>query len=226
MTISNNQAALDNDFRTAFHAFLMAEDPNFTKDHRSIRLNLDPNRLKSVLKQLKEAFDFELLMDIAGIDYLTYGEAEWKTEEATGTGFSRGVSQEPISVRNAKPYRFACFYQLLSLKHNLRVCLRVKVTSEKEPMLDSIVEIYPSANWYEREVFDVLGILFKGHPDLRRILTDYGFIGHPFRKDFPLSGQVEMRYDATLGKVVYEPVEIEPRVLVPRVIRRSASKGE
>jgi NADH-quinone oxidoreductase subunit C len=191
-------------------------------------IEIPPKSLRSLLLMLRDDFQFECLMDIVGVDYLAYGKSEWKTTEATGTGFSRAV--EPLNLNSeetpvSKAGRFACFYSLLSLNHNCRV--RVKVLLEEvagDPMIDSVTDIYPAANWYEREAFDLLGILFSGHPDLRRILTDYGFIGHPFRKDFPLSGHVEMRYDSALGRVVYEPVSIEPRVLVPRVIR--ANKGD
>jgi NADH-quinone oxidoreductase subunit C len=190
-------------------------------------IELSPKVLSSVLLMLRDEFKFECLMDIVGVDYLAYGKSEWKTAKATATGFSRAVVPMNLDSNKDlnKPGRFACFYLLLSLHHNLRI--RVKVLLENEdkgagdPVIDSICDIYPAANWYEREVFDLFGILFKGHPDLRRILTDYGFIGHPFRKDFPLSGHVEMRYDANLRRVVYEPVEIEPRVLVPRVIREN-----
>jgi NADH-quinone oxidoreductase subunit C len=115
--------------------------------------------------------------------------------------------------------RFAVVYQLLSITHNERLTLRARCEDSEDPMLDSVCEIWSCANWFEREAFDLFGILFRGHPDLRRILTDYGFIGHPFRKDFPLSGNVEVRYDPERRRVVYEPVSIEPRVLVPRVIR-------
>jgi NADH-quinone oxidoreductase subunit C len=120
----------------------------------------------------------------------------------------------------AKPNRFAVVYHLLSLSNNQRIRLRVNIPNEQELIVDSVMDIWPAANWYEREVFDLFGILFRGHPDLRRILTDYGFVGHPFRKDFPLIGKVEARYDATLKCVVYEPVSIVARVLEPKVIRR------
>ena len=115
--------------------------------------------------------------------------------------------------------RFAVAYQLLSVTHNQRVRLRALCEDAEDPMIDSVVDVWPGANWFEREAFDLFGILFNGHPDLRRILTDYGFIGHPFRKDFPLIGNVEVRYDADKQRVVYEPVSIEPRTLVPHVIR-------
>jgi NADH-quinone oxidoreductase subunit C len=166
---------------------------------------------------LKQTFGFDMLMDLAGVDYLGYGKSEWKTDDATSTGFSRGVDEDSV-YKAPEGHRFCVVYHLLSLQHNAR--LRVKAfLADEVPRVDSVIGVWPNANWYEREAFDLLGIYFDGHPDLRRILTDYGFVGHPFRKDFPLSGYVEMRYDAALGRVVYEPVEIEERVLVPRVIR-------
>lgn len=164
-----------------------------------------------------EAFRFEELIDVCGVDYAAYGKSEWQTDGAPDTGFGRGVEAiEPLEEMEEN--RFAAVYHLLSITHNTRLRLRVFVDTA-EPLIDSVVPVWESANWFEREAFDLYGILFSGHPDLRRILTDYGFIGHPFRKDFPLVGQVEMRYDANLGRVVYEPVEIDPRTLVPRVIR-------
>jgi NADH-quinone oxidoreductase subunit C len=167
-------------------------------------------------------FGFEMLMDVCGVDYLGYGEDEWNTSSATGTGFSRGVEREPVILDEADefdPKRFAVVYHLLSLRHNTRVRLRAFTGTDNPPVIRSVVDIWNSANWFEREVFDMFGILFEGHPDLRRILTDYGFIGHPFRKDFPLSGNVEVSYDAEKGRVAYKPVSIEPRTLVPKVIR-------
>ncbi len=169
-----------------------------------------------------EEFGFEQLMDVCGVDYLTYGDAEWTTYSATESGFSRGVAREPVILDEADtfdPRRFAVVYHLLSMQNNVRLRLRVFPGEENPPMIDSVVGIWNSANWFEREVFDLFGILFEGHPDLRRILTDYGFIGHPFRKDFPLIGNVEVSYDAEKGRVAYKPVSIEPRTLVPRVIR-------
>lgn len=144
-------------------------------------------------------FHFEILVDLCGMDYSEYGASSGRD-----------------SVWNGP--RFGVVYHLLSLKNDQR--LRVRVFSDDElPRIDSLVSVWNAANWYEREAFDLYGILFEGHPDLRRILTDYGFIGYPFRKDFPLLGQVEMRYDPERRRVVYEPVSIEPRVLVPRIIR-------
>ena len=128
----------------------------------------------------------------------------------------------PSSSVQPSKTRFAVVYHLLSLTHNHRVRVRVPLEDTAQPITDSVISIWPSANWYEREVFDLFGILFHGHPDLRRLLTDYGFIGHPFRKDFPLIGKVEVRYDATLKRVIYHPVSIEPRVLGPKVIRHDA----
>jgi NADH-quinone oxidoreductase subunit C len=165
------------------------------------------------------SFKFEQLMDLCGVDYLYYGCSEWVTERATTTGFSRGVERaaENHSAHWTKP-RFAIVYHLLSMTHNHR--LRVRTFPQGEPLaVSSVIKIWATANWFEREAFDLFGIMFDGHPDLRRILTDYGFIGHPFRKDFPLIGIVEPRYDAQEGRVIYEPVSIEPRTLVPKVIR-------
>lgn len=178
-----------------------------------------PEHLLEVCQALRDeaVFGFEQLTDLCGVDYLTYGQAEWATESVSGTGFSRGVAGQPAAGEREGP-RFAVVYHLISYRNNHRLRLRVFAAGEP-PLVDSVVEIWAAANWFEREAFDLYGILFNGHPDLRRILTDYGFIGHPFRKDFPLSGNVEMRYDPEQARVVYEPVDIEPRVLVPRVIR-------
>ncbi len=136
---------------------------------------------------------FEILIDICGVDYLEYGEGEHSGD------------------------RFAAVYHLLSVSNNQRIRVKTFLDSEA-PRVDSVIDIWASANWYEREAYDLFGILFVGHPDLRRLLTDYGFVGHPFRKDFPLIGNVEMRYDPERERVVYEPVSIVPRVTVPRVI--------
>jgi len=168
----------------------------------------------------EEVFRFETLVDVCGVDYLQHGEAEWQTQSASG--FSRGVEREviiPDADASFDPQRFAVVYHLLSISNNTRIRLRVYTGQDNPPVVPSIVDVWPSANWYEREAFDLFGILFTGHPDLRRILTDYGFIGHPFRKDFPLSGNVEVRYDEEQGRVIYQPVQIEPRTLVPKTIR-------
>jgi len=185
---------------------------------------VEPAHLVEVATRLRDAAElrFEQLMDVAGIDYLGYGSDEWKTLSATGSGFSRGVQRGGDEGLPVDGRRFAVVYHLLSLAHNCRVRLRVPCEDAEDPIVDSVVGIWPSANWFEREAFDLFGIYFRGHPDLRRILTDYGFIGHPFRKDFPLIGNVEVRYDPEKQRVVYEPVSIEPRVLVPKVIRHDA----
>lgn len=164
---------------------------------------------------------FSTLIDLCGIDYLTYGQDEWKTASATSSGFSRGVQREVIvdDAQTFEPERFAIVTHLLSIQHNWRVRLKVFASSDNPPRCPSLIDTWRSADWYEREAFDLFGIVFDGHPDLRRLLTDYGFIGHPFRKDFPLSGNVEVRYDPDQQRVAYEPVSIEPRTLVPRVIR-------
>jgi NADH-quinone oxidoreductase subunit C len=173
---------------------------------------------------------FEQLLDLCGVDYLGFGDDEWETAEATGSGFSRGVdalgpgrfSWEDRPEAEEIPNRFAVVVHLLSQQHNHRLRLRCFAPDDELPMVASLIEVWNSVNWYEREAFDLFGIVFEGHPDLRRILTDYGFVGHPFRKDFPLIGNVTVRYDEDRKRVVYEPVEIEPRVLVPRVVRRDS----
>jgi len=164
-------------------------------------------------------FRFEQLIDVAGVDYLQFGASDWTTESATESGFSRGRGGGTEPATDGESLRFAVVYHLLSVTHNRRIRLRAWCEPGEPPMLDSVVDIWSAANWFEREAFDLFGIIFRGHPDLRRILTDYGFVGHPFRKDFPLIGNVEVRYDPSKGRVVYQPVTIEPRTLVPRVIR-------
>ncbi len=197
-------------------------------DCGQVTLEIAPERLRELCRSLRDEADFAFtqLTDLCGVDYLGYGRGEWETESASGTGFGRaaerGVAREAGTPTEG---RFAVVYHLLSLRHNIRLRLRCRL-AEGEPVIDSVSGIWPVADWYEREAFDLFGILFRGHPDLRRILTDYGFIGHPFRKDFPLTGQVEMRYDPERRRVVYEPVGIEPRVLVPRVVRADAGEPQ
>ena len=152
---------------------------------------------------------FELLIDVCGIDYSAYG-----SDISEG-----GAYLKSDFAPDAFPHRFAAVYHLLSITHNMRLRVRVFAEDDGFPVLDSVTDIWPSANWYEREAFDLYGIVFTGHPDLRRILTDYGFVGNPFRKDFPLSGNVEMRYDPEQQRVVYQPVSIEPREITPRIVR-------
>lgn len=187
-----------------------------------VTIEVPAAKILVIAQQLRDdpALKFEMLMDLTVVDYLYYGLSEWETTTATSKGFERGVR----SIQDAIPHsqwtkpRFAVVYHLLSITHNRR--LRVKAfVNDAQPIIDSVIPVWNSANWYEREAFDLFGVLFANHPDLRRILTDYGFIGHPFRKDFPLVGNVEVRYDAEQERVIYEPVEIVPRTLVPKVIR-------
>jgi NADH-quinone oxidoreductase subunit C len=185
-------------------------------------------RLLEVCKALRDekAFRFEQLMDVCGVDFLGHGSDEWRTESATKTGFSRGVRRGQPQPGEHPERRYAAVYHLLSVSRNERLRLRAFCTGHEPPMVPSVNGIWASAAWFEREAFDLYGILFDGNPDLRRILTDYGFVGHPFRKDFPLSGNVEVRYDPDKKRVVYQPVSIEPRVLVPRVIRHDPRYDE
>ena len=162
-----------------------------------VTIVVKPEQLLAAATTLRDApeLKFEQLTDLCGVDYRDYGEGGWSGP------------------------RFAVVYHLLSITHNRRARVRVFAADDELPVVDSVIGVWPSANWYEREAFDLYGIVFTGHPDLRRILTDYGFVGYPFRKDFPLSGNVEMRYDPDQQRVIYQPVTIEPREIVPRVIR-------
>lgn len=186
-----------------------------------VTLEVTETRLHDVLFALRDDKDlaFNLLVDLCAVDYLHYGSTEWETTGATATGFERGVTTIQPTITNVA--RFAVVYHLLSITHNHRLRVRVRLTPDAANLLavKSVVDIWPAANWYEREAFDLFGIHFVNHPDLRRILTDYGFIGHPFRKDFPLSGHVEVRYDEVQKRVIYQPVSIPPRILEPKVIR-------
>ena len=198
--------------------------------NNELTCELSKSFLIEFCKILKQDYGFDQLIDLCGVDYLTYGRSEWVTQDATRFGFGRSVNKvDGVDFLHDNTFehtpeemecerRFAVVFHLLSLKYNIRLRLKVFLDTN-DLIIPSVIDIWPSANWYEREAFDLYGILFDGHPDLRRLLTDYGFIGHPFRKDFPLSGNVEVRYDKTLERVVYEPVDIEPRVLVPKVIR-------
>lgn len=183
-----------------------------------VTAEISPEDLLTVCRGLvAPPFQFEQLIDLCGVDYLDYGKVNWRTDETTTSGFSRGVELTLESVSSWKKPRYGVVYHLLSVTNNQR--LRLQVFLEPEPMVASVIDIWNGANWFEREAYDLFGIIFDGHPDLRRLLTDYGFVGHPFRKDFPLIGEVELRYDANQQRCVYEPVSINPRVLVPKVIR-------
>ena len=183
---------------------------------------------------LRDDLGFKQLMDITVVDLLDYGKSEWKTSSATSSGFSRGYFKNENARKSfisddehhKQIDRFVVVYHLLSIKNNCRLRLKIFLKNQRVMLVPSVVKIWSSANWYEREAFDLFGIHFSQHPDLRRILTDYGFIGHPFRKDFPLIGNVEVRYDPSVKRVVQKSVSIEPRVLVPKVIRRDGLENK
>ncbi len=166
-------------------------------EHNELTIEVKIDDLLPTLKTLKQnkAFQFKQLIDLCGVDYKDYGEGAW-----------------------TKP-RFAVVYHFLSLEHNHRIRVRTFSKEENFPLFPSVIDLWPAANWYEREAFDLFGFMFTDHPDLRRILTDYGFVGYPFRKDFPMIGKVEMRYDDVQKRVIYQPVSIEERNNVPRIIR-------
>lgn len=198
-----------------------------------VTIEVSPSNWLDVARSLRDepVFRFEQLTDLCGVDYLFYGEDEWAgSDEATAEGYSRGVEGAAGPGRfswedrpaEQRARRFAVVVHLLSLKRNERLRLRCFAPEEALPVVPSLVDVWNAANWFEREAFDLYGIIFEGHPDLRRILTDYGFVGHPFRKDFPLVGNVEVRYDPEKGRVVYQPTTIEPRVLVPKTIRKDS----
>ena len=193
-----------------------------------VAVEVAPAALRAVCVELRDGdgLRFGQLVDLCGVDWLDYGRADWETSDsATAQGFSRGVrSRDHAEVRH-EGARYAVVYHLLSHELNQRIRVRCPALGDP-PVVESVHDIWNSADWYEREAFDLFGILFDGHPDLRRILTDYGFVGHPFRKDFPLIGEVEMRYDPARRRVVYEPVSIEPSTLVPKVIRPDEHHGE
>ena len=180
--------------------------------------------------QNNSQINFEILIDIIAIDYSDYGISEWNTSSANNKGYSRGIKKnssgrytyESSKTNTNQPKkRFATIYNLLSISSNCRINIKFYCDDDDNPSLASVTSIWSSADWYEREAYDLLGIVFIGHPDLRRLLTDYGFIGHPLRKDFPLIGNVEVNYDLNKERVVYQPVTIKPRVLIPKVIRNS-----
>jgi NADH-quinone oxidoreductase subunit C len=182
-----------------------------------------------------EKLRFEILIDIIAVDYSDYGISEWNAQNANNKGYSRGIKKDSSGRytyetakknHNQPKKRFAAIYNLLSISSNLRLNVKFYCTEDDVPSLPSVTSIWSSADWYEREAYDLLGIVFTDHPDLRRLLTDYGFIGHPLRKDFPLIGNVEVNYDLDKERVVYQPVTIKPRVLIPKVIRGNGKKEE
>ena len=189
---------------------------NVSESLNELTLNIKSEDVLEVCQKLKDEFQLEILMDLCGIDYLTYGDSDWNGN-ASSSGFGR--ARQAQQSTNQKEQRFGVVYHLLSVSTNQRLRVKALLSSENL-MIQSVTKIWYCADWFEREAFDLFGILFENHDDLRRILTDYGFVGHPLRKDFPMIGEVEMRYDEELGRVVYEPVSIEPNVNVPRVIRK------
>lgn len=196
-----------------------------TNDGTNITLELKKDDLIEICSLLKntDALNFSMLIDVCGIDYLHYGIGDWETTKATTSGYSRAVQQNTIIPDPDEKYqekRFAVIYHLLSIDKNWRIRLKTFTGSENPPIVQSVTGIWNSADWFEREAFDLFGIYFDGHPDLRRILTDYGFIGHPFRKDFPLAGNLEVFHDDLEQKVKYRPVSITTRPTVPKVIRK------
>jgi NADH-quinone oxidoreductase subunit C len=217
---------LSSELQRVFAGSLLSIETKY--DEVSIYINA--KNLLETLSQLQSVanFKFDQLVDLAGVDYLEFGTDEWNTESATSSGFSRGVEKASFgrfTFDDAKKGaemdspRYAVVYHLLSVENNQRLRVKVYCDNNDLPILPSVTDLWSCANWYEREAFDLFGIVFEGHPDLRRILTDYGFTGHPFRKDFPLVGNVEVRYDPEQKRVIYQPVSIEPRINVPKVIR-------
>lgn len=197
-----------------------AYDVESTCQHNEVTAVIDKSKLLEFMQCLRDepTLKFEQLIDVTVVDYLNYGQSDWETDKATTDGFSRGVQAQPLINTPPCQQRFMVVYHLMSITHNWRIRVKVPL-SDDNLIVDSVHSIWKAADWFEREAYDLYGVLFANHPDLRRILTDYGFIGHPFRKDFPVSGHVEMRYDAKLKRVIYEPVDLEPRILVPKVIR-------
>jgi len=226
MNVEDLSKALTSTFSSQLQTNVVVQNDVFGE----VTIEVSPSNALFVFEKLRDdaSFKFEQLIDVCGVDYSEYGSVEWSTEASSSTGFSRGVEPatgarlrfgDDIDATDSGRPRFAAVYHLMSVTHNHRLRVRVYCESEAVPVVPSVLDIWPAANWFEREAFDLYGIIFEGHPDLRRILTDYGFVGHPFRKDFPLIGHVEMKYDEQQKRVVYQPVTIEPRVLVPRVIR-------
>jgi NADH-quinone oxidoreductase subunit C len=189
---------LENHLQAAF-----GESATLLRELGELTLVVSPKTWIDTCKALRDNAElgFEICLDLCGVDYSAWG-----------------APTLPLA-NNPHPRRYAVVLHLLSVRHNQRLRVRCYVADDEFPVLPSLVDIWPAVNWYEREAFDLFGIVFEGHPDLRRILTDYGFIGHPFRKDFPISGNVEMRYDIEQKRVIYQPVSIEPREVTPRVVR-------
>ena len=200
----NRLETLEQNLHAAF-----GESVTLLQEHGQLTLVVPPKQWLDTCMALRDTagLGFEIAIDLCGVDYSAWGAPTLPPES------------------NPHPRRFAVVLHLLSVQNNWRLRVRTYLEDDEFPILATLVDVWPALNWFEREAFDLFGIVFEGHPDLRRILTDYGFIGHPFRKDFPLSGHVEMRYDPERQRVVYEPVSIEPREITPRVIREDNYGG-
>ena len=227
---SGNNASL----KILFKDILSKYEFNFEDDETVVFTDAD---FLNVMRTFQENdhIKFESLIDVIAVDYSDYGISEWNAKDANNKGYSRGIKKdssgrytyESTKTNYNQPIkRFAVIYNLLSVSSNARLKVKFYCNDDTNPSLPSVTQIWASANWYEREAYDLLGIVFSDHPDLRRILTDYGFIGHPLRKDFPLIGNVEVNYDIEKERVVYQPVTIKPRVLIPKVIREVSNKED
>ncbi len=206
--MSNDLNVLNESLQETFAGKVIALDSKLEE----LTMVVEAADIQEIFTRLRDdaKFRFDQLIDLCGMDYSSYGSdvSDGGTYPASDDAGAAGFSN-----------RFAVVYHLLSVERNIRLRVKVLLADDDMPKLDSVIEVWPSANWFEREAFDLYGIVFIGHPDLRRILTDYGFVGNPFRKDFPLSGNVEMRYDPAQGRVVYQPVSIDPREVTPRIVR-------
>ena len=220
--------------KTLFEDIFSKYDFNFEDDDTVIFTDTDFLKVMRIFQD-NDHIKFESLIDIIAVDYSDYGISEWNAKDANNKGYSRGIKKdssgrytyESTKTNYNQPIkRFALIYNLLSVSSNVRLKVKFYCNDDKNPSLPTVTSIWASANWYEREAYDLLGIVFSDHPDLRRILTDYGFIGHPLRKDFPLIGNVEVNYDIEKERVVYQPVTIKPRVLIPKVIREASNKED
>tara|TARA_B100001057_G_scaffold102021_1_gene99190 strand:- start:1129 stop:1857 length:729 start_codon:yes stop_codon:yes gene_type:complete len=217
-----------------FKDILSKYEFNFEDDETVVFTDADFLNVMRIFQE-NDHIKFESLIDVIAVDYSDYGISEWNAKDANNKGYSRGIKKdssgrytyESTKTNYNQPIkRFAVIYNLLSVSSNARLKVKFYCNDDTNPSLPSATLIWASANWYEREAYDLLGIVFSDHPDLRRILTDYGFIGHPLRKDFPLIGNVEVNYDIEKERVVYQPVTIKPRVLIPKVIREVSNKED
>lgn len=227
---SGNNASL----KILFKDILSKYEFNFEDDETVVFTDADFLNVMRIFQE-NDHIKFESLIDVIAVDYSDYGISEWNAKDANNKGYSRGIKKdssgrytyESTKTNYNQPIkRFAVIYNLLSVSSNARLKVKFYCNDDTNPSLPSVTQIWASANWYEREAYDLLGIVFSDHPDLRRILTDYGFIGHPLRKDFPLIGNVEVNYDIEKERVVYQPVTIKPRVLIPKVIREVSNKED